>query len=161
MNRNVGDDSAELVVIRYGRIIWMGEQIDNRHGVWSCTKSFTSTVLGLLIADGKCTLDTRMRWDVLPEIGGNVTPAVTLRHLTTMTTAATGPSETKRPRRLQARTQWDAVSAEPEGPLFTPPGSQYAYWDSAMKCLGSRADKNRRRTDRRCVPARASPHQSA
>ena len=38
-----------------------GTNIDHVHGVWSCTKSFTSTVLGLLIDDGKCSLDTRAR----------------------------------------------------------------------------------------------------
>ena len=50
--RTVGADGArELVVIRHGRMIWKGDNIDKRHGVWSATKSFTSTVLGLLIAD--------------------------------------------------------------------------------------------------------------
>ena len=48
-------------------MIWKGDNIDKRHGVWSATKSFTSTVLGLLIADGKCTLDTHVA-DVLPEL---------------------------------------------------------------------------------------------
>jgi len=65
--KTVGNDGArELVVIRHGRMIWRGDDIDKRHGVWSATKSFTSTVLGLLIADGKCTLDTRVA-EVLPE----------------------------------------------------------------------------------------------
>jgi len=51
--RTVGADGArELVVVRHGRMIWKGDDIDKRHGVWSATKSFTSTVLGLLIADG-------------------------------------------------------------------------------------------------------------
>ena len=58
--RTVGADGArELVIIRHGRMIYHGDDIDKRHGVWSATKSFTSTVLGLLIADGRCTLDTR------------------------------------------------------------------------------------------------------
>ena len=82
--RTVGADGArELVVIRHGRMIWKGDNIDKRHGVWSATKSFTSTVLGLLIADGKCTLDTRVA-DVLPELKAHY-PDVTLRHFTTMT----------------------------------------------------------------------------
>ena len=68
LSRSVGtDDSRELVIIRHGRIIWKGDDIDKQHGIWSATKSFTSTVLGLLIEDGKCTLDTRVA-DVLPEI---------------------------------------------------------------------------------------------
>ena len=82
--RTVGTDTAkELVIIRNGRLIWKGDDIDKRHGVWSATKSFTSTVLGLLISDGKCTLDTRLA-EVLPEMKTHY-PNVTLRHLTTMT----------------------------------------------------------------------------
>jgi CubicO group peptidase (beta-lactamase class C family) len=82
--RTAGADGArELVVIRHGRMIYKGDDIDKRHGVWSATKSFTSTVLGLLIADGKCTLDTRVA-DVLPELKAHY-PDVTLRHFTTMT----------------------------------------------------------------------------
>lgn len=122
----------ELVIVRHGRMIWQGDAMDRRHGVWSATKSFTSTVLGLLIADGKCTLDTRVA-DVLPALKPHYADA-TLRHFTTMTSG------------------YRAVGDEPVGsykhgpsgtpfqpnpkPLFTPPGSQYAYWDSAMNTLG-------------------------
>ena len=60
------------------------------HGVWSTTKSFTGTVLGLLIADDTCTLDTRAA-DVLPELKAHY-PEVTPRHLTTMTSAYSGKS---------------------------------------------------------------------
>ena len=84
LGRTVGNDGTqELVIIRHGRMIWKGDDIDKRHGVWSATKSFTSTVLGLLIADGKCTLDTRVA-DVLPALKAHY-PDVTLRHFTTMT----------------------------------------------------------------------------
>jgi len=52
------DGADELLVVRRGRVIHAGPSVDKVHGVWSCTKSFTSTTLGLLIDDGKCTLDT-------------------------------------------------------------------------------------------------------
>lgn len=127
--RTVGADGArELVVIRHGRMIWKGDNIDQRHGVWSATKSFTSTVLGLLIADGKCTLDTRVA-DVLPELQADY-PDVTLRHLTTMTSGyrAVGDETTGSYKHGPSNTPF---APNPQ-PLFTPPGSQYAYWDSAM-----------------------------
>src|SRR5687768_16139169 len=55
LEANTGRDGArELVIVRDGRIVWRGDNIDHVHGVWSCTKSFTSTVLGLLIDDEKC-----------------------------------------------------------------------------------------------------------
>jgi CubicO group peptidase (beta-lactamase class C family) len=62
LKTNAGRDGVkELVIVRRGRIVWHGEDVDKVHGVWSCTKSFTSTALGLLIDDTKCTLDTRPR----------------------------------------------------------------------------------------------------
>jgi hypothetical protein len=131
--RTVGADGArELVVIRHGRMIWKGDNIDKRHGVWSATKSFTSTVLGLLIADGKCMLDTHVA-DVLPELKAHY-PDVTLRHFTTMTSGyrAVGDETTGSYKHGPSNTPF-VPSAKP---LFTPPGSQYAYWDSAMNTLG-------------------------
>src|SRR5688572_2358066 len=41
------DGVRELVIVRNGRLIRWGDNIDKVHGVWSCTKSFTSTCLGL------------------------------------------------------------------------------------------------------------------
>jgi CubicO group peptidase (beta-lactamase class C family) len=127
--RTVGADGVrELVVIRHGRMIYRGDDIDKRHGVWSATKSFTSTVLGLLIADGKCTLDTCAA-EVLPELKAYY-PGVTLRHFTTMTSGyrAEGDETTGSYKHGPSKTPF---VPNPE-PLFTPPGSQYAYWDSAM-----------------------------
>jgi CubicO group peptidase (beta-lactamase class C family) len=126
---NSGPDGIkELAIIRNGCMIWKGTDIDKMHGVWSLTKSFTSTVLGLLIDDEKATLDTPAK-DYVPTMA-EVYPDVTLRHFTTMTSG------------------YYAVGDEPHGsykhgpsntpfkparkPLFEPPGSRYAYWDSAM-----------------------------
>jgi CubicO group peptidase (beta-lactamase class C family) len=117
------DGVKELVVVRNGRLIWQGTNSDNMHGVWSCTKSFTSTVLGLLIDDGQCTLDTPAK-SHLPALAETY-PRVTLKHFATMTSGyravgdgwrkegyTHGPSETP-----------FQPAAEP---LFTPPGSAYA-----------------------------------
>jgi CubicO group peptidase (beta-lactamase class C family) len=127
--KNSGKDGVkELVIVRNGYIIWKGKEIDKVHGVWSLTKSFTSTVLGLLIDDGNARLDTPAK-NYIPSMAEKY-PAVTLRHFTTMTSG------------------YYAVGDEPRGnykhgpsltpfkpgntPLFTPLGSKYAYWDSAM-----------------------------
>jgi CubicO group peptidase (beta-lactamase class C family) len=129
LKANTGRDGVrELVIVRNGRIVWQGDNIDHVHGVWSLTKSFTSTVLGLLIDDGRATLETRA-CEFAPDLA-EYYPEVTLRHFATMTSG------------------YRAVGDEPQGtythgpsntpfhpnpvPLFTPPGSRYAYWDSAM-----------------------------
>jgi CubicO group peptidase (beta-lactamase class C family) len=130
--RSGRDGARELAVIRNGFLIWKGEDIDRLHGIWSCTKVFTSTVLGLLIDEGRCSLDTRAA-EYVPQLAAGF-PEVSLRHLTTMTSG------------------YRAVGDEPQGgylhgpsstpfepsplPLFTPPGSRYAYWDSAMNLFG-------------------------
>ena len=129
LDKTVGKDGVhELVIVRNGRMIWHSDDIDKVHGVWSFTKVFTSTALGLLMDDGKCTLDTKAK-DILPAMTAAY-PEVTLRHFATMTSG------------------YRAVGDEPQGtythgpsvtpfapnpePLFTPPGSKFAYWDSAM-----------------------------
>src|SRR5262245_23309719 len=84
LKENSGRDGVnELVIIRNGRMIWNGDDVDKVHGIWSCTKSFTSTALGLLIDDGKCTLDTKAK-DYVPELADKY-GEITLRQLTTMT----------------------------------------------------------------------------
>jgi CubicO group peptidase (beta-lactamase class C family) len=126
-----GDGVKELVIVRRGRVVWVGDDADKVHGVWSCTKSFTSTVLGLLIADGKCSLDTKAA-DLFPPLKEKY-PAVTLRHFTTMTSGyrAVGDAEA-------AGGYLHGPSDrpfEPAEPLFKP-GEKYAYWDSAMNTFG-------------------------
>jgi CubicO group peptidase (beta-lactamase class C family) len=121
------DRARELVIVVNGRMVWKGDNIDHVHGIWSCTKSFTSTVLGLLIEDGRCTLETRVA-SVLPAMEEHY-GAVTLRHFTTMTSGyrAVGDATTGGYTHGPSRSPF-----EPDArPLFAP-GSAYAYWDSAM-----------------------------
>jgi CubicO group peptidase (beta-lactamase class C family) len=126
------DGVRELVIIRNGRLIWKGDNIDNVHGVWSCTKSFTGTCLGLLLEDGKCALDTPAA-KLVTELTQNY-PGITLKHLTTMTSGyrAAGDETTGDYKHGPSGTPFQPDSR----PLFTPPGSSYAYWDSAMNLLG-------------------------
>ena len=129
LENNSGSDGVkELVIIRNGYMIWKGPDIDKMHGVWSLTKSFTSTVLGLLIDDGKATLDTPAR-DHVPSMASTYSE-VTLRHFTTMTSGyyAVGDRTTGSYKHGPSRTPFEPAAR----PLFQPPGSRYAYWDSAM-----------------------------
>lgn len=132
LRHNSGRDGVrKLAIIRHGRLVWKGDNIDQRHGVWSCTKSFTSTVLGLLIEDGKCTLDTRAR-DFAPELAEKYTD-VTLRHFTTMTSGYRAIGDEPRGNYRHGPSETPFLPG-PE-PLFAP-GTKYAYWDSAMNMFG-------------------------
>ena len=125
------DGVTELVIVRNGRMVWSGPNVDRVHGIWSATKSFTSTVLGLLIDDGKCTLDTLAK-DHVPALAKDH-GAVTLRHFATMTSGYRAVGDEPRGDYVHGPSPTPFV---PGPPLFTPPGSKYAYWDSAMNEFG-------------------------
>jgi CubicO group peptidase (beta-lactamase class C family) len=102
-------------------MIWKGDNIDHVHGVWSCTKSFTSTVLGLLIEDGKCSLDTRAA-SVVPALRPHYSD-VTLRHFATMTSGyrAVGDETTG----SYTRPERNPIPAEPGAAVSL--GAAYAH----------------------------------
>jgi CubicO group peptidase (beta-lactamase class C family) len=126
---NTGPDGVnELVIIRNGYMVRKGPNIDKVHGVWSLTKSFTSTVLALLIDDGKATLQTRAA-EYVPEMSKRYS-SVTLRDFTTMTSGYYAVGDEARGGYKHGPSPTPFKPADK--PLFTPPGSRYAYWDSAM-----------------------------
>lgn len=52
-----GVGADETVVIRNGYLIWEGAAAYNVHEIYSATKTFTSTMLGLLVTDGVLSVD--------------------------------------------------------------------------------------------------------
>jgi CubicO group peptidase (beta-lactamase class C family) len=75
--------TSRSMVIKNGYVVWQGDDVESRHLVWSCTKSFLSTCLGLLWDDGKCTPETKAKkhFGKLEEDY----PDVTIEHLATFT----------------------------------------------------------------------------
>jgi CubicO group peptidase (beta-lactamase class C family) len=133
LEENSGTDGVkELVIIRNGYMIHKGSDIDKVHGVWSLTKPFTSTVLGLLIDNGKATLETRA-CEFVPGMRKTY-PGVRLRHFISMTSGyyAVGDEPRGGYKHGPSVTPFEP---SPE-PLFAP-GSKYAYWDSAMNQFGN------------------------
>ncbi|HBE70898.1 MAG TPA: hypothetical protein DDW52_22360 [Planctomycetaceae bacterium] len=124
------DGLSELLIIRNGVVIWEGDNTTKVHNIWSCSKSFTSTALGLLIEEGKCKLDTKAA-TILPVLSQHY-PDVTLRHFATMTS---GYSAKGRSRWNDENSDWSWTPFEPEEPLY-PAGQAYAYWDEAMIMFG-------------------------
>jgi CubicO group peptidase (beta-lactamase class C family) len=84
LERVVGKDGVSgVIVVQNGYMLWSGDRVDEKRPVWSCTKSFLSTCLGLLWDDGKLSPDD-FASKHLPELATDY-PAVTLRHLATFT----------------------------------------------------------------------------
>jgi CubicO group peptidase (beta-lactamase class C family) len=75
--------TSRSMVIKNGYVIWQGNDTKSRHLVWSSTKSFLSTCLGLLWDDGKCTPETKAKeyFDKLE----TYYPEVTIEHFATFT----------------------------------------------------------------------------
>lgn len=120
-----------LVVVRNGHMIWKGSEADTPQRVWSVSKAFTSTAHGLLVEDGKCSLDTLAK-DFDPVLAQHY-PTVTLRHLATMTSGidCVGGSYDADD---QGRSDENAL-VTPQQPFF-PPGTKYMYWDEATQHYG-------------------------
>ena len=82
-----------LMVVRHGRVVaegwWSPFAAQHAHMMFSVSKSFTSTAVGLAIDEGRLTLDDRVV-DLLPDdLPARIDPhlaALTVRHLLTMTT---------------------------------------------------------------------------
>ena len=82
--RHSGADGLdETLVVRDGYVVWAGDSLHRRHNVYSCSKSITSTALGLLVDDGVVALEDRAA-DYEPRLD-SLYPAATLRHFATMT----------------------------------------------------------------------------
>ena len=124
------DKLGELMIAYNGVAIHQGNSTNRIHNIWSCSKSFTSTALGLLIADGRCTLDT-LAADIDPNLH-ELYPKATLREFVTMTS---GFSAKGRSRWDDENSDWSLTPYEPDTPHFAP-GSAYAYWDEAQMTLG-------------------------
>jgi len=121
-----------LVIVRHGRIIWQGPEADVQQRVWSVSKAFASTAHGLLIEDGKCSLDT-LAMDVNPALGEHY-PKVTLRHLATMTSGIDGVGGAYD---CDDQGRCDANALVELLPPFFPPGAKYMYWDEATQHYGN------------------------
>lgn len=124
--------TERTVIVRRGRVVWSGSEADTPQRVWSIAKAFTSTAHGLLIEDGKCSMETLAK-DYNPLLAEHY-PQVTLRHLATMTSGidGTGGFYDCGP---QGRCDANALT-KPLSPFF-PPGDKFLYWDEATQHYGA------------------------
>lgn len=123
--------TGTVFIVRNGYVIWAGPESDKEYQIYSATKSFTSTALGLLIQDGKVSLNTLAK-GLEPALAEHY-PTVTLRHFATMTSgydSAGGSYD------FDAQGRGDSWNPGPPAPPVFPPGSKFRYWDDAMSQFG-------------------------
>jgi CubicO group peptidase (beta-lactamase class C family) len=129
-SKSFEDGNKEVMIIRNGLVIYAGSSIENKHNIWFCSKSFTSTVLGMMIEEGKCKLDDPV-YLYEPSLKDKY-PQVTFRHFSTMTSGYNALGDS---RWNEQSEDWSLTPYEPDEPLFEP-GTAFAYWDEAMMMHG-------------------------
>jgi len=102
------EGNSGTMIIQNGYVLWAGDNVDHKGAIWSCTKSFLSTCLGLLMDDGKCSPDD-LASKYLPELAADY-PEVTLKQLATFTSGL----------------RLERLSLDP-GPPNYPPGAALNY----------------------------------
>jgi CubicO group peptidase (beta-lactamase class C family) len=108
--------NTRTIVVRNGYLVWSGTDVDAMQPIYSCTKSFMSSVFGLLYDDGKCSPDTRAA-DILPALREQY-PEATLGQFATLTSGYNVP--------------WRTSPFEIRPPLH-PPGAAFHYSASSHR----------------------------
>lgn len=127
-------DASETVVIRNGFMIHRGKNAGRSHGIWSCSKSFTSSVLGILVESGKVTLNdsaSKYATDLKAKYS-----KITLRHFATMTSGYDAVGGGYGPKNQDG----SKTPFNPAAQSFAA-GTQYAYWDDAQRMFGAALSK--------------------
>jgi CubicO group peptidase (beta-lactamase class C family) len=124
-------DTETLMIVRGGYVIWKGADIEKGFHIFSAGKSFTSTVLGLLIDDGKTSLNALAK-KYVPGLAEQY-PSVTLRHFATMTS---GYDAVWSDYELDSQHRGDSWNPGPPAPPLFAPGTKFRYWDEAMMQFG-------------------------
>ncbi len=127
-------NADETVVIRRGYLVYRGSKSKNRHGVWSCAKSFTSSAAGALVDQGVITLnDPASKY--MTSLKSKYSK-VTLRNFATMTSGYDASGGSYGPGGEDGSSTPFSVAS----PSFAP-GSHFAYWDDAMNMYGATLSK--------------------
>jgi len=129
-----------LMVVRHGRVVaegwWHPYTAERRHIMFSVSKSFTATAIGMAIAEGRLDLDEPILAFfpsyATPEVVRN-TAGLTLRHVLSMATGhVTDTMEI-----MRALPQEDWVKIFLEVPIADRPGSRFLYNSGASFILSA------------------------
>jgi CubicO group peptidase (beta-lactamase class C family) len=133
----VGTD--ETVIIRNGYLIWEGPGANAVHEIYSCTKTFTSTVLGLLVTEGALGADDHAV-KYLPSLDDQYPEYAKIRlsHLATMTSGydSVMGDGWKFYKTDRAKHHQHVLSFTTPGPPLFPAGTSFKYHDPAVHILG-------------------------
>ena len=126
-----GEDGLEEVFIAVkGYNIYKGDSIHKKHNIYSSSKSFTSSVLGILTDMGDLSEETYAK--EIDTAMAELYPNAQLKHFSSMTSGYSGKGST---RWNEVSEDWSLTPYAIDTPLFAP-GTEYAYWDEAQMMFG-------------------------
>jgi CubicO group peptidase (beta-lactamase class C family) len=133
-NNSHGTGSSEMVIVRNGYIIRQGESADAFHSLYSGTKAFTTTVMGLLIQQGVISSVENPVINYLPDLDDEYPEYadITFKHLASFTSGYNADNTPV------ANMQWGDPEKflTPLKPLASP-GTKFQYFDPAIHQLGN------------------------
>ncbi len=127
-----------FMLLRHGHVVaegyWQPHDAQTPHMLFSLSKSFTSTAIGLLVADGKLTVNDRVVSffpDEAPAKAENCLDAMRVRHLLSMSTG----HDTDPTRAVFSASNWArAFFAQP---VMHEPGTHFVYNTAATYMLSA------------------------
>ncbi|HYF64943.1 MAG TPA: serine hydrolase [Herpetosiphonaceae bacterium] len=134
------DEVHSFMLLRHGSVIaegwWSPYGREHPHLLFSLSKSFTATAVGLALAEGRFSLDDPVLAffpDEAPADQSDLLAALRVRHLLSMTTGQAGDA-------------WSAMVGRPDGdwiagflgdPVVAAPGSRFVYNTGATYMLSA------------------------
>ncbi|MEL7338799.1 MAG: serine hydrolase, partial [Planctomycetota bacterium] len=130
------DSMHSFMMLRHGNVVaegwWAPEAAEKPHVLWSLSKSFTSTAVGMAIKEGRFKLDDPVIGffpDQTPQQPSKNLSAMTVRHLLTMSTGQ-APEPPRSPDKI-------SVAGFLAYPVQHPPGSRFRYNTPATYMLSA------------------------
>jgi CubicO group peptidase (beta-lactamase class C family) len=134
------DSLHSFMLLRHGYVVaegwWSPYGPEHPHQLFSLTKSFTSTAVGLAVAEGRLSVDDLVLSffpERAPAEAGEHLQNMRVRHLLTMTTG----HEEEPTFHLFEREDGDWVKGFLEHPVARPPGTHFVYNSSASHVLSA------------------------
>jgi CubicO group peptidase (beta-lactamase class C family) len=128
-----------FMLLRHGKVVaegwWKPFEPEFKHSLYSLSKSFTSTAIGLLVKEGKLNIDTPVLSffpDDSPAAPDDNLKQMTIKHLLTMNT---GHEEDSLPKMRSSDQVW--VRTFLGQPVKFQPGSHFLYDTGATYMLGA------------------------
>ena len=129
-----------FILVRHGQVVveawWLPESAEKQHVLWSLSKSFTSTAVGLAVAEGKLSIDDPVLKffpdDAPPEPSANL-KAMRVRDLLTMSTGHQDEAK------FNQETPW--VQSFLAHPVPHKPGTHFRYNTPATYMLSAIVQK--------------------